>query len=229
MEGSVLMYSTPLKAGLVDGLRRTFHAPDYPQAKLRNLRIGIEYPVDSQEYPGIWVNFEEALLQTAGIDHKEIDEDGNVVLRWRFEGHASYTIVAMSSLERDLIYDELVRIIAFSRSSEPINAYRAYIESNDLIAMNFDWDRIEPQGENAAPGTPWDTDEVIYEKTLGMQVMGEFAVSVDTGLLVLLSRIVIDGRQVPSTEEDPDNPLRWEIDGTPIAPAPGTFDPGSWH
>lgn len=222
-----MSYRRNLKAGLVTGLKKTFDA-NYPEEKLREIHVSIEYPVKQQDYPSIWVDFEEASLQTAGIDHHEKDEEGNLVLRWRYEGHASYTIAALSSLERDRIFDELVKVIAFGRSAEPLNAFREFVEDNNFIAMNFDFDQIEVAGNAATPGTPWDTDEIIYESTLVMQVLGEFVTDVDTGNLVPLSKIIIDGRQTPSTEEDPLGPLHWEIDQN-HQPPESAFDASAWH
>lgn len=225
-----MSYRRKLKTGLVRGLQQTFDS-NYPEEKLRGIHVSIEYPVKQQDYPSIWVNFEETLLQNAGVNHEERDEDGNLVLRWRYEGNASYTIAALSSLERDRIYDELIRVMAFSRSAAHLNAFREFVEDNGFIAMNFDFDQIEPSGEAATPGTPWETDEIIYETTISMQVLGEFVTDVDTGTLVPLSKILIDGRLVGSTEEDPEGPLHWEVNHNYVPPAVQTpaFDPTQWH
>lgn len=222
-----MSYRRFLKTGLVKALEGTFNS-NYPDEKMQGIKVSIEYPVEQQDYPSIWVDFEEATLQTAGIDHHEEDESGNRVLRWRFEGHASYTIAAMSSLERDRIYDELVKVLAFGRSADYLNAFREFIESNDFIAMNFDFDQIEVSGNAATPGTPWETDEIIYESTLIMQVLGEFVTQVDTGDLVALSKIVIDGRQTGSTEDDPTGAMHWEVDRNYTPPASGG-SVGDWH
>lgn len=214
-------YRRSLKTLLVTALKQTFDG-NYPDERLRDLHVSIEYPIKQQEFPSIWVNFEEGQLQTAGIDHHETDDDGNRVLRWRFDGHVSYTVAALSSLERDRIMDELVKIIAFSRSSDYLNAFRSYIETNDLIGINFDFDQLEVTGDSAAPGTPWETDEIIYECSLVLQALGEFVTSVDTGNMVLLSKIVVEGREWPSTELSPVNPGHVEITGTP---SPNPYDP----
>lgn len=216
-----MSYRRKLKTGLVTALKTVFDA-DYPVDKLRGIHVSIEYPVESQDYPGIWVDFDERTLQNAGVDHREVDEDGNVVLRWRFEGDVSYTIASLTSLERDTVYDEMVKVLAFGRSSEVLAAFRRFIENNDFVAMNFDFDEIQVSGNAATPGTPWETDEIIYESTITMQVMGEFVTDIDTGDLVRLSKIVIDGRTMPSTEEDPEGSLHWQI------PAPGAGTDG-WH
>lgn len=211
MEGEVLMaYRRRLKTGLVTALKKVFDA-SYPVDKLREIHASIEYPVEPQQYPGIWVDFEESVLQNAGIDHQETDGDGNHILRWRFEGHVSYTIAALTSLERDTIYDEMVKVLAFGRSSEVLNAFREFIENNEFVAMNFDFDEIQVSGNAATPGTPWETDEIIYESTITMEVLGEFVTDVNTGDLVPLSKILIDGRTMPSTEDAPEGSLHWQV------------------
>jgi len=190
------MYLAPLKTMLSESLRNTFNA-NYPIVDFRNTHCSIEYPIDSQNYPGIWVDYEDTdALQIAGIDHKESNEpdDDDLVnryTRWKFSGYASYTVVALTSLERDRLFDELIRVIAFGREATETRAFRDTIENNELIAANFDFDKIQPRGNAAAPGTPWGTDEIIYERTLNMEVIGEFVSDAITGLLVPLSAIVI--------------------------------------
>ncbi len=214
-------YLRNLKTTLVEALRRTFNAT-YPDERLRKLLVSIEYPVKAQDYPSIWVDFDSsAPLRTAGIAHQEMDEDDNAILRWRFEGDASYTIVAMSSLERDRIFDELVRVLAFSRAHDYLSPFRDFVETNDFIAMNMNFDEIEIHGTAAAPGTPWDTDEVIYEVTVSMHLIGEFVTDIGTGNLVRLSKIIIQGRVSPSTEENPDQPMDWTI--------PAAVPVSDWH
>lgn len=208
-------YLRHVKTGLVVALRQTFDN-QYPDERLRELLVSIEYPVQQQDYPSVWVNFTDTEpLVTAGIDHREYDEDDNPVLRWKFAGDATYTVAAMSSLERDRIYDELVRVMAFSRSHDYLSPFRDYIESNPFIAMNMNFDEIEILGDAAAPGTPWDTDEVLYEKTLSMHVMGEFVTSIADGNLVRLSKILIQGRVAPSTEDDPLYPIDVQVPAVP--------------
>lgn len=203
-------YLRELKTGLVKALRGHF-GPNYSDSRLANLHVSIEYPVDQQEYPSIWVTYDDSALRNAGIDHVEIAEDGTRVLRWHFEGIANFTVAALSSLERDRIYDELVKIVAFSRGVDSVNPFRASVENSDFIAMNFDFDTIEPTPESAAPGTPWETDEIIYERGIGLQVVGEFTADLNTGNLVPLSQILIQGRLDPSTEQAPQGELDWSI------------------
>jgi hypothetical protein len=192
-------YMTVLKTALVQGLRECFDA-DYPQEDFRDLLVDIEFPNDVQSYPSIWVNYtDSSALVSAGIDHHEFTDPGDSgyvrrFTRWRFSGTASFTVVALSSLERDRLYDEMVRVIAFARESDQVPEFRAYIEDNEFIAMNANFDEIEPTGNSAAPGTPWGSDEYIYEITLNIDVIGEFISDGETGSLAPLSMIKVIGR-----------------------------------
>lgn len=195
---------------LVKALQTTFD-DYYPATEWRGVHCSIEYPVEELSYPGIWVDYEDTQpLLRAGVDHREFiqKEDGTYreVTRWRFQGYASYTIATLTSWQRDRLYDELVKVFAFSQH-DPLRGekFRAYIEDNAFIASNFDFDTIQPRGNAAAPGTPWGSDEIIYERTINMQVLGEFVPDEEnSGELVPLSRIIIDPHVIlPGAEPVP--------------------------
>jgi hypothetical protein len=313
-----MVYLVPLKTMVVSALRATFDA-GYPQADFRTTKIGIEYPVDPQFYPGVWVDYDDdEPLQRAGIDHHEtmpltsgqegvlsvpvltlgvttngsdtffgngswywgvtavdslgrettisnlvtsipgggsqeikwdtvpfasgywiyrsntadlsghsearLEEvgadatsyiDGGVYgssevlppntnmtvysvsptilpfTRWRFQGTVSLTVVALSSLERDRLYDEIIRVLAFSNEDTGTARFRTYIENNEFLAANMNFDIITPRGNVAAPGTPWATDEIIYERGVNVDILGEFITDRTTGALLPLSAIKI--------------------------------------
>lgn len=186
------MYLVPLKTLLVTALQQTFD-DDYPESEWRNIKVGIEYPVEPQHYPGVWVDFDDTdPLTIAGVGHFEVEEtdSGPVqVTRWKFTGYVSLTIVALTSYERDRLYDEVVRVLAFGLQESATSDFRRTIERNPYIAANCDFDTIQPRGNNAAQGTPWGTDEIIYERSLNFQVIGEFVPNVTTGQLYRLSEI----------------------------------------
>lgn len=222
------MYRTPLKAMVVQALKRTLAADgDYPQDEqvtMRGMGVSIEYPALPANYPGIWVDYDdtEALVK-AGVDHEEEEENADhepvLITRWRFTGIISLTITTLSSLERDKIYDEVVAMIAFARQDPIRGQFVAMIESNDYIACNIDTDTIQPRGSVAAPGTPWGTDEVVYEATVNLNVIGEFIPTFDeaTGLLVL-SEIIV--KAVDTYDEDAMEELEASEAG---------FGPTQWH
>lgn len=187
----------------MEALQATFDGI-YPEPDFRNLKIGIEYPISQADYPGIWLNWDDTdELRIAGIGHVEIAEVGGVekiVTRWRFAGTVTLTIVALSSLERDRLYDELVKVLAFARVTESVSEFRDRVEQNDLVAMNANFDLLRPSGDNAAPGTPWGTDEFIYERSISIDLIGEFVSDPDSMILVPLRLIRAIGYQQGTPE-----------------------------
>lgn len=190
------MYVAPLKTLLVEALETTFDA-SYPVAEFRGLHIGLEYPIDEQQYPSVWVDYDDTQpLLKAGIAHLEyVSPNDNTTpvapfTRWRFQGYVSLTAVAMTSLERDRIYDELVRVVAFANEDGVVGRFKNTIASNDLIAATLNTDKIEARGNAAAPGTPWGTDEIMYEKSLNLELIGEFVPDPETNTLIALSSLV---------------------------------------
>jgi hypothetical protein len=223
-------YLTHLKTALVMALKQTFDS-NYPESDFRNMHVSIEYPVSKAAYPSIWVDYEDSgKLTIAGIRHTEVLTEGNdirFITRWRFSGYAQFTVVALSSLERDRLYDELVRILAFSRGGldDPeINTFRQYVENNPYIAMNMDFDEIESAGNAASPGTPWGSDEIIYERTINMELLGEFVSDGTTYELVPLSAI----RIYPQVQK-PDGTYVDQYPAAPGHPDGSEHDPFAWQ
>lgn len=189
------MYVTRVKTLGVEGLRAVFDNL-YPVAEFRGQHCSLEYPVEATSFPEIWVRYvDTAPMRQSGVGHLEDrDPDDHRVAqytRFRFEGTWEFVVVALSSLERDRLYDELVGIMAWSQTDSLRGRYRKFIEDNEFIACNVRYDEIEGTGEDAVPGTPWGTDEVVYERTLNVDLFGEFVPDPETGTLLPLSKIVV--------------------------------------
>lgn len=197
-------YLTALKTAVVKALQKTFNSTSVAR-EFRKIRVSIEYPIEKQHYPSIWVNYEDQdTLRVASIDHREFvldDPDDptspmHEVTRWLFSGEITLTVAALSSRERDGLYDEFVRMFAFARVEHDATDLRTLIETNELIVIVVNWDELRPHGDGAAPGTPWNTpDEVIYEKSIGFDVEGEFVSDAtgDNSVLVRLAQIIVQG------------------------------------
>lgn len=222
------MYRTRVKTCVVKALQSVFSST-YPDQDYQNLLVSIEYPLTKQSYPSIWVNYEDTdPVEIASIDHHEVVADVNgshQVTRWNFAGTVNMTMVALSSLERDNLFDQVVRLFAFARvEGAAPNDFRTIIENNEFVALNVNWDQIRPFGDGAAPGTPWGSeDEVIYENSLAFDVEGEFVSDPATNDLVLLSKVLIEG------VIDLDNPPPVEFPDLPIVGPSQPFDPTHWH
>lgn len=179
---------------------------DFPDPDFHNILVSIEYPAKPENYPSIWVDWSPTSgLQTAGIGHVEYGDpqdaggDERSFMRWRFAGTATFTVVALTSLERDRLADEVIRVLAFGLESGATSEFRNYIENNEFLGLNGNFDEIETTGKAETPGTPWGTEEVVYEITIGLGCVGEF-VSDGNGDLVKISEIVT----IPFTEIDGD-------------------------
>jgi hypothetical protein len=217
-----MSYLTLVKTSMVDAVLGTFDA-DYPVQQFRGVHASIEYPVSAQAYPGIWIDYDDtADLARAGVAHVEHhDPDTGVLVpaftRWRFAGTATFTVVALSSLERDLLYDELVSVIAFGSEDSVRGRFRHFIDSNEYVIIEANYDTLTVGGSAATPGTPWGTDEIVYERTISLDLIGEFFPDRATGTPALLSRIQLDP------------PVATLADGSPlIGPGSGS-GVGDWH
>ena len=212
-------YVKQIQATIVNAIQAVFN-DNYQNPNFRDVYCSIEYPDSPQDYPSIWVQYDDAMLQIAGIAHTEMNAQNQIVSRWRFQGFAEFTVVALSSLERDALYDELVSQIAFSSQTVLPNTFRTYIEADPLIATTWSWDTVEPRGKAAAPGTPWDTQEVMYERSFALQILGEFLTNPQTATLVNLKEIQVTGIEDLNGEPDGETLLvsvTENFDGNPAA------------
>lgn len=226
------MYVTRLKAVLVKALRQTFSDPAYPNTDFAKLWIDIEYPLKQQQYPSVWVTYDDRdSLEIVSVDHLEFlaDTAGAIhqVTRWTFAGTVTFTAVALSSLERDNLYDELVRVYSFGRvEGGAVSTFRRVLDNNDFLVLRPNWDQARPGGDAASPGTPWGTDdEVIYEKSLSFDIEGDLLSDMTSdGVLVQLSSIRVAADQLDNNGSVANTGYL-----NLMASGPSRFDPTDWH
>ena len=201
MTGYLRTIKTTAVQAIEQSYQARYPAPDADGGTSVQPHVSIEYPVDEVNYPAIWVDYEGAELRTVGIAYTQMDDQGNAYARWRFAGHVTFTIVALTSNERDLIYDQLIAMTAFAAQSDFPSTFRQVAENAPLVAAVWSFDTVEDRSSAAAPGTPWGTTEVIYERGFAIQVIGEFVTDPYTQALVNLSEIQV----VASMEGFPDS------------------------
>lgn len=193
------MFLDSLKTLLVTALRDTFN-DEYPVEEWQNLYVSIEYPISKAAYPGVWVDFEPtgfpggAQIQTTGVAaaYYTTEPPFAPYLVWRFQGYSTFTITALTSWQRDRLFDQLTRVFAFGKVYPSNSTFRSTIVENPYIACNMNWDQIKIGGFIAAPQTPWGTEEIIYEVTLSIDTWGEFASDPANENLLLLSAVDFD-------------------------------------
>lgn len=206
------MYLTHAKALAVKAMKTTLDS-DYSETDFRDIRVSLEYPVEQQSIPAVWVDFDPiGPLLPVGLGYQEFGPGpttGSVAAtRWSYAGNITYTIVAMTSLERDRLYDELVSIIAFGKYDPTRAPFRTIMETDPLLAMNINYDKIEQRGFAASPGTPWGTPDMMYEATLSVQAMGEFVSVSGSTELFPISQVDVYS-WVENVEVDPIGGTGW--------------------
>lgn len=211
--GAINIYMKELVTLLTQAVRLTFDS-NFPIPEFQNIHVSPEFPILREDYPAIWVDFEPTgPLITAGIGGTNLytEPDENDVVhaykKWLFRGYATYTIMALTSLERDRIFDEVVKMIAFAQLNPQYFIYRQTIENNPWIGTQVDFDSISQRGKSATSGTPWGSDDILYEITTASQVIGEFASDPSTGEFILLDSV----QWVATTETvagDPSGPVK---------------------
>jgi len=188
------VFLTHIKTLLVKACTNTFD-DDYPVDQYRNLFTSIKYPEKATEFPSIWIDFDVTSLEPIGVDTIQYEKQDNGTFlpykTWRFTGNANFVIAAMSSLERDGIFDEMVKVLAFGSLNNGRSVFRNTIDNNDYIRTVFNWDKISPNGIIASPGTPWGSSDILYEATISMGVMGEFSSDTESSALVALSKVIV--------------------------------------
>jgi hypothetical protein len=187
------IWTEALKAAVKNPL----YTPDETHFSLKDIPVLTEYPMTEANYPGLWVNYTmQGDLKNVGIGHVEYvldDEAGGFreVYRWHFGGFVELTIGALSNLERALLFDELTRIIAVARVDENNEGVlRETIERNDLIGMSVIWESLTVSGFGESQGTPWGSDDVLYEATITLTTEG--VLDPRTGVLVPLREVRYD-------------------------------------
>lgn len=163
-----------------------------------NVTIDMEYPIQKESYPGIWVQFSFNEITQAGIGHEplsrtvlaEATEDTPEVVNWepvrefQFKGRVTLTIVALTSLERDRLADSVVTMLAFSRPpnmvltspTEDTRQFRQFITSlaeNPYVSISVNHDQIIPGGQAMTTGVPWDEEIPGYEDSYSFDILGQ--------------------------------------------------------
>jgi hypothetical protein len=193
------VFLVQLKTSITYALRQVFGAT-YPVDDFQNLPITIEFPYQEQQYPGVWVGWEPiGPISKAGIDNEvygppaaTTQDNPNVFFLYRFSGYSLYTIGALTSMQRDRLHDELVRVFLMSGTPQVVG-FRQYIEDNPYINMNMDFDTVSVRGMAENPGTPWGTNDFLYEVTLAIETVGEFVSDQFLTTLVPLAEITSTG------------------------------------
>lgn len=193
LESTIIVFTEALKEAF-DG--------EHPEPLMRNIDVRVDYPLEETDYPSLWVNFvPQGNVRNVGIghvEHVEAEDGMHRFFAWNFSGVLEITVCAMTSLERARMIDWVCKTIAFGRpdTNTPMRDFRRYVDTNDLVGLRMLWDSFAVGGSAETPGTPWGTDDVIYEITASLTVEGEFRYDPDGQVLVPLSAITVEDPQI---------------------------------
>jgi hypothetical protein len=181
------MFITAVKIAIIEGIDAGFAAlgpvSSNTTTDLVPRAVTIEYPVEEIEWPAIYVQFRPSITQYTGLNPNTyspiVDENGDTVA-WEsirqgyFEGSFDLQILAMSSEERDKIWETLINLFTMNDMSPGSTALYQSIVHNDLIAITLQQGSIIQVGDTVSPGTPWSPEELSYEATIRIKCIGEF-------------------------------------------------------
>lgn len=163
-----------------------------------DVTVSMEYPIEKESYPGIWVQFSFNEIVQAGIGHEplirnvlaEATANTPEVINWetmrefQFKGRVTLTIVALTSLERDRLADAVITMLAFSRTpnnvitdpTQDTKQLRQLISSlaeNPYVSMTINHDQVIPGGQGMTTGVPWDEEIPGYEDSYSFDILGQ--------------------------------------------------------
>lgn len=198
------MFITAAKIATIEALNAAFdalgeRASNYTK-DLVPKSVTIEHPIDEIQWPAIYVQFRPTITQYTGLNPDQFsaqyDEAGNII-GWQqvrhgyFEGAFDLQILAMSSEERDKIWETVVNFFIANTMSPSSTAFYNSLEQNDLLGITFMQGSVLQVGDTVSPGTPWSPEELTYETTLRIKCVGEFYEDKYTQKLLPISSITV--------------------------------------
>lgn len=210
-------------------------------------RITIEYPEEAEEWPAILVQFRPTLVEWTGISPDEVidasKEDGGVGLdlsdeaetvnpnpayklirQGRFEGSIMLQVLALSSMERDTMWDNLVKIIMMGDKRTVTNSFFVTLGQHDLVGITVMRGSVRPIGDSMGPGTPWDPELLSYEAAIEFDLVGTFYADEYTEDLIPLTAaqvfeyIAWDGNTYPPPDNNETPPGEGDDQGDWLDP-----------
>lgn len=177
-----------VKRSVITGLREAFtgSGTDTVPGKFY---IDIEYPIDRQSLPGIWVQFSIDSLQSAGLNMGAVTKDTNGnwgEIRTRiFTGKITLTCAALSSKDRDRLSDTIIAQLSYARppdlvirdtnrDAQQFRALITAINNNPYVSMTLNTDQVLSGGQTVTNNVPWASNELLYEDNYSIGCQGQF-------------------------------------------------------
>lgn len=201
-----VQYKRLIKRTLVSALRTVF-SNEYPDPQLKNLYVSIDHPIKREQFPAIIISYEESSVYNAGVGHIEeiFNEDFLTVplKHFRFKGRLKFKCYALSPLDRDVLSDSIMEVLAFGRLDTLLNKFFSvvYDEITDSAQISIHSDHLDGMGESTSK-TLWNAEDVlIYETGYSVECSGGFYSTMrEDDIADYINQIVVYGNQ-PFEEE----------------------------
>jgi hypothetical protein len=209
------MFITAVKITIVEALVAGFNALNPPPPNrqvgipssntldLTPNSITIEYPKEQVNWPAIFVQFRPQKTHWSGLypdtytlPSGQLIDGSQAALMNRtgyFEGAIDLQILALTSEERDQLWDSLYNLILMNPGSIGSNAFYSSLRNNDLLGITLLQGTVQTLGDTVSPGTPWSPEELSYESSIRIQCVGDFYESKFNSLLPTLQSVVLSG------------------------------------
>lgn len=169
--------------------------------------VGMEYPMEPLQYPGVWVQFSITKLNRAGVGHEVTVNDGTTdnpkwafVQEWIFEGRVTLSVAATKSLDRDRLSDSIIATLGFARPPDMVlmdptkntrqaKSLLSILDENPYLAITLQLDTLIPGGQTVTVGTPWKDDLLTYEDSYAFDCIGQFNLKFSQDGIYTLSEI----------------------------------------
>jgi len=207
------MFLTAVKTAMVEALEMAFDA-DITQVGEKPIprRITIEYAEAEQDWPFILVQVRPTTIKWTGIVPDEYikAEPVDEVNPWRsirqgyFEASVMLQIMALTSGERDQIWDSVVKLLMMGRKRESSKDFFKSIEEQDLIGITVQEGTVLPIGDTVSQGTPWNPETIAYEASVQFEIVGRFYADEYDETLITLEAAAIYPYIEPPVENPPE-------------------------
>src|SRR3990172_3325141 len=171
---------------------------DAPNADPIPRRITLEYPEESQDWPTILVQVRPTIVEWTGITPDEVvdasldsgfpaidrstTEDPalnenpsyKLIRQGRFEASCMLQILSLTSMERDRMWDNLIKLLMMGRKKNATNNFFTTMESHDLVGLTIMEGSVRAIGDTIGQGTPWDAELLTYEAAVEFDMVGTF-------------------------------------------------------
>ena len=209
------MLITGVKIAVVEALVAGFNAinpapsgrqvgiPSSSTLDLTPNSVTIEYPKEMAHWPAIFVQFRPSKTQWSGLypdtftlPSGQYIYGAQAALMARtgyFEGSIDLQILALTSEERDQLWDTLYNLVLMNPGNPGSYAFYQSLKNNNIIGMTILQGTVQTLGDTVSPGTPWSPEELSYEASVRIQCVGDFYENKFDNLVPTLQTVVLSG------------------------------------